>query len=46
MKMWEEGGKLPEAEELLDLLLSGRGRDVLDVNGVGRHDEGCGVFVV
>jgi hypothetical protein len=33
---------LPEGEEILDLLLAGGGADVLDVNGVGRHDGGEG----
>jgi hypothetical protein len=32
---------LPEGEEILDFLLARRGADVLDVNGVCRHDFGC-----
>ena len=34
---------LPEGEEVLDFLLAGGGADVLDVDGVGRHDGGEGV---
>jgi len=36
---------LPEGEEILDLLLAGGGADVLDVDGVGRHDGGEGIEV-
>jgi hypothetical protein len=36
---------LPEGEEILDLLLAGGGANVLDVNGVGRHDGGEGIEV-
>lgn len=36
---------LPEGEEILDLLLAGRGANVLDVDGVGRHDGGEGIEV-
>jgi hypothetical protein len=36
-----KGHGLPEGEEILDFLLARRGADVLDVNGVCRHDVCC-----
>lgn len=39
-RVFAQLGGLPEAEEVLDLLLGGRRTDVLNVNGVGRHVDG------
>ncbi len=42
----EGRGSIPEREEVLDLLLAGVGTDVLDENGVGRHDGGsCFIYL-
>lgn len=35
------GCRLPEGEEILDFLLARRGADVLDVNSVCGHVDGC-----
>jgi hypothetical protein len=39
-----KGWRLPEAEELSDLAITGRGGDVLDVNGSFAHDGLAGVL--